>query len=143
ASCLALTLVISSSSCLSSLKITSYTLNCTPSRRDLGALRRRQNGSPRRRRVARLARQEDVQRLFDRTESDFACKERGKVLCAQNRLDGGELLGRVAHPDAIATFDGVLARTQQHGVGNTRLRGRMLLELLLDYVQPVVELLRL
>ena len=74
---------------------------------------------------------------------DFAGKEGGKGLRAQHRLDGGELLGLIAHPWAIAAFDCVLAGAQQHGVGDPRLRGRMLLELLFDRVQPVVELLRL
>src|SRR5262245_50189002 len=48
----------------------------------------------------------------------------------------------VAHPYTIATFDGMLASTQHHGVRYPWLGGCMPLELLFDRVQPIVEVLR-
>ena len=64
------------------------------------------------------------------------------MLCAQHGLDRDELVGLIAHPGAIATFDRVLAGAQHHGVGHPWLGGRMPFELLLDGLQPVIELLR-
>ena len=111
--------------------------------RDLSALGRGLNGGSRCGRGGVLAHEEGVQRPFHGAEGCFAGKEGSKGLAAQHRLHGSELLGLIAHPHAIAACDRVLAGAQQHSIGDPWLRGRMLLELLLDRLQPVVELLGL
>src|SRR4030095_4892292 len=94
-------------------------------RDDLGALRRGHNSVTRRGRVWGLAGQESVQGLFDRAESGLTCKECREGLGAEHRLDGGELVGIVAHPDAIATFDRVLAGAQHDRARYPRMCGRL------------------